>query len=90
MEDFQVQQGAFVLDNKPRAAVRGPIALVQDGDIIEIDADKGLINLNVDKNELEKRIKNLKLRKTILVLGIMEIFPKRWLSKIWAVTHPEH
>ena len=35
-------------------AAGGPIALVQDGDIIEIDADKGLINLNVDKNELKK------------------------------------
>ncbi|TCS15450.1 dihydroxy-acid dehydratase [Caulobacter sp. BK020] len=39
----------------PEAAVGGPIALVQDGDIISIDAHKGTIDLEVDPIELENR-----------------------------------
>ena len=43
----------------PEAAVGGPIALVRDGDIIEIDADKGTINVKLSAAELEKRRKSL-------------------------------
>ncbi|WPH01480.1 dihydroxy-acid and 6-phosphogluconate dehydratase [Acrodontium crateriforme] len=41
----------------PEAAVGGPIAVVQDGDIIEIDADKNTINMtSVDTVELQRRL----------------------------------
>ncbi|KAG6890625.1 hypothetical protein C0995_006601 [Termitomyces sp. Mi166 len=39
----------------PEAQVGGPIALVQDGDIISIDAVKNTIELHVSPEELEKR-----------------------------------
>lgn len=39
----------------PEAQVGGPIALVRDGDMISIDADKGTIELEVDAKELAKR-----------------------------------
>ncbi|PTS90174.1 MULTISPECIES: dihydroxy-acid dehydratase [unclassified Caulobacter] len=39
----------------PEAAVGGPIALVQDGDIISIDATKGTIDLEVEPEELARR-----------------------------------
>ncbi|PSN17151.1 dihydroxy-acid dehydratase [filamentous cyanobacterium CCP5] len=39
----------------PEAAVGGAIALVQEGDTITIDADKNLLQLNVDNAELERR-----------------------------------
>jgi dihydroxy-acid dehydratase len=39
----------------PEAAVGGPIALVQDGDIISIDATKGTIELEVEADELARR-----------------------------------
>ncbi|MGR4866426.1 dihydroxy-acid dehydratase [Caulobacter sp. LARHSG274] len=39
----------------PEAAVGGPIALIQDGDIISIDATQGTIDLEVDPIELENR-----------------------------------
>ena len=39
----------------PEAAVGGPIALVRDGDIISIDADKGTIEVKVSAEELAKR-----------------------------------
>ena len=39
----------------PEAALGGPIALVQDGDIISIDATKGTIDLEVEADELARR-----------------------------------
>ena len=39
----------------PEAAVGGPIALFEDGDIISIDAREGTIDLEVDEEELERR-----------------------------------
>ncbi len=39
----------------PEAAVGGPIALIENGDIISIDADKGTLDLDVDAATLEKR-----------------------------------
>ena len=39
----------------PEAQVGGPIALIQDGDIISIDADAGTIELEVDPIILEHR-----------------------------------
>lgn len=41
----------------PEAADCGPIALVQNGDLIEIDAEKGTIDLLVDDQVLEERRK---------------------------------
>jgi dihydroxy-acid dehydratase len=73
----------------PEAAVRGPIALIQDGDIIEIDADKGLINLNVDKIELEKRNKKLKVKENDFGSGALWKFSQSVGSaRYGAVTHP--
>ena len=39
----------------PEAALGGPIALVEDGDIIEIDMDERKLNILVDPSVLEKR-----------------------------------
>jgi len=41
----------------PEAAEGGPIALVQDGDVIEIDIPARLLNLKVSKDEIDKRRK---------------------------------
>ena len=41
----------------PEAAVGGPIGLIENGDIITIDADKGTLDLNVDAAVLETRRK---------------------------------
>ncbi len=48
-------RGIMVGHVSPEAAVGGPIALVDDGDEIEIDGEKGRLTLNVDKGELEER-----------------------------------
>lgn len=41
----------------PEAAVGGPIALVRDGDIITIDAEKRVLDLEVSQDELAERRK---------------------------------
>jgi dihydroxy-acid dehydratase len=42
----------------PEAAVGGPIALIQDGDIITINAEKGLIEVNLSSQEIDERKKS--------------------------------
>ena len=42
----------------PEAAVGGPIALLRNGDVIDIDAKKGTINVRLSKKELASRKKN--------------------------------
>jgi len=48
----------------PEAQLGGPIALIKDGDIISIDADAGVINLEVDPIELENRKRHWTPRQT--------------------------
>ena len=48
-------RGLMVGHIGPEAQVGGPIALVKDGDVIEIDVRAGRIHLDVDEAELEKR-----------------------------------
>jgi len=44
--------GTVVLHTAPEAAVGGPLALVQDGDIIELDVDKRCLQLHVSDEVL--------------------------------------
>ena len=48
----------------PEAAVGGPIALLQDGDMITLDAIDGLISVDLSDEELEKRRKDWAPRET--------------------------
>jgi dihydroxy-acid dehydratase len=48
-------QGFCVGHVAPEAAVGGPIALVQDGDEIRLDAHEGRLEVLVDPDELERR-----------------------------------
>ena len=41
----------------PEAAVKGPIGLLKDGDIIDIDVPKRKLNVKINDDELEKRAK---------------------------------
>ncbi len=41
----------------PEASVGGPIALLRNGDIIDLDAKKGTINVRLSKKELKIRKK---------------------------------
>ena len=48
----------------PEAAVGGPIGLLKNGDIIKIDANKGRLDVELSKAELEKRKKRWRPRMT--------------------------
>jgi dihydroxy-acid dehydratase len=48
--------GAVVLHVSPESAAGGPLALVRDGDPIEIDVDAGHLNLAVSPEELRERV----------------------------------
>ena len=50
-------KGASIGHISPEAQEGGPIAFVQEGDIIEIDISNNSINLSVESSELEKRRK---------------------------------
>ena len=47
--------GTVVLHCSPEAARGGPLALVEDGDLVELDADRGRIDLLVSQDELAAR-----------------------------------
>ena len=47
--------GTVVLHTAPEAAAGGPLALVRDGDMIELDVAGRRLHLDVDDAELEKR-----------------------------------
>ena len=73
----------------PEAAVCGPIALIEDGDEISLDAEKGEISLNVSSQILEKRQKNWKKRQTDFNSGTLWKYSKTVGSAVdGAVTHP--
>jgi dihydroxy-acid dehydratase len=48
-------RGPCVGHISPEAAEGGPIAFLQDGDIIEMDIPKRLLNVNLSDSEMEKR-----------------------------------
>jgi len=73
----------------PEAAACGPIALIQDGDEISLDAENGTINLNVSKDHLEERKKNWKERQTDYNSGTLWKYSQTVGSAAFgAVTHP--
>ena len=47
--------GTVVLHCSPEAARGGPLALVEDGDLVELDADRGRVDLLVSAQELAAR-----------------------------------
>ncbi len=55
----------------PEAAVGGAIALIKDGDIINIDALAGTINVELSDSELETRRKSWKPRETDYTTGAL-------------------
>ncbi|MCA1951947.1 MAG: dihydroxy-acid dehydratase [Hyphomicrobiales bacterium] len=73
----------------PEAAVGGPIALLRDGDIIEIDAVKGTLQVRLDDAQLAARRGEWKARETDYQSGALWKFAQTVGSaRDGAVTHP--
>ncbi len=61
--DSRMSGGAFgtvVLHVAPEAAVCGPIAAVQDGDIIRLDVENNLIEVEISNEEMRRRLETVK------------------------------
>jgi len=73
----------------PEAAIGGPIALLRDGDIIEIDAIDGKINVKLSDAELAERRKSWKPRETEYGSGAIWKYAQQVGPAVnGAVTHP--
>ncbi len=60
----------------PEAAMGGNLALVEEGDSITIDADAGLLQLNVSDEELAKRYENWQPPNTRYRTGVLAKYAK--------------
>ncbi|KJS13393.1 MAG: dihydroxy-acid dehydratase [Hoeflea sp. BRH_c9] len=73
----------------PEAAEGGPIGLLKDGDIIEIDASEGILNVQLSDEELAARRKNWTARETDYASGALWKYAQTVGSaRHGAVTHP--
>lgn len=72
----------------PEAAVGGPIGLVKDGDIINIDAETGTLDLEVDALELERRRQDWSLPENPYQSGALRKYAEQvGPARYGAVTH---
>jgi len=73
----------------PEAAVGGPIGLLRDGDIIEIDAVKGTLDVKLTKSELEQRAREWKPHAEEFTSGYLWKYAQQvGPARRGAVTHP--
>jgi dihydroxy-acid dehydratase len=73
----------------PEAAVGGPIGLLRDGDIIELDAVNGTLNVKLSDDELARRKAEWKSRETEYGSGYIWKYAQQVGPAVnGAVTHP--
>jgi dihydroxy-acid dehydratase len=73
----------------PEAALGGPIGLLQDGDMIEIDAEKGTLDVKLPKSELEQRARAWKPHADEITSGYLWKYAQQvGPARKGAVTHP--
>ncbi len=73
----------------PEAQIGGPIGLLKDGDIIEIDATKGTLDVKLSAEELEKRKKDWKPRPEHFTSGYLWKYAQQVGPAVdGALTHP--
>ncbi len=53
-------RGIMVGHISPEAFVGGPIAVVQDGDVITVDGEKGILNVELSHDEIDRRMQKWK------------------------------
>jgi dihydroxy-acid dehydratase len=66
--------GTVILHTSPEAALGGPLALVQNGDVIELDVAKRKLHLHVTDAELAKRRKRWKAPTPPLDRGYYKLY----------------
>ena len=64
-------RGASIGHISPEAAVGGPIALVEEGDIIKIDIPNNRLDVDISDEEMEKRRKKWRPREPKVTTGYL-------------------
>jgi dihydroxy-acid dehydratase len=73
--------GTVVLHVTPEAMELGPLAAVQEGDYIQLDAHNGVLHLEVPDEEIAARLEKLKATQVIMRTGgYLEIYRERVLQ----------
>jgi dihydroxy-acid dehydratase len=73
----------------PEAGVGGPIGLIENGDVIRIDAEKGTLDVKLSAEELHSRRKTWKPRATNYNAGALYKYAQQvGPARDGAVTHP--
>ena len=73
----------------PEAAEGGPIGLIQNGDIIKIDAVEGILDIQLTEEELEERRKTWSPPKNMYQSGALKKYADQvGPARYGAVTHP--
>ena len=67
-------RGASIGHISPEAATGGPIAIVEEGDIIEIDIPEKKLNIKLDEDEIKERLKKLKLPEPKIKSGYLKYY----------------
>lgn len=66
--------GTVVLHISPESSIGGTLALVQNGDLIELDVENRLLNLDVSDRELAERRANWKAPEPMATRGYVKIY----------------
>ena len=69
-------RGSSIGHISPEAAAGGPIAVIRDGDIIEIDIPSKTLNVRLPKEEIRKRLKSWKAPKPNITTGYMSRYAR--------------
>lgn len=69
-------RGASIGHVSPEAAVGGPIALIEEGDIIEINIPENTLNVRVSDEEMEERRKKWQPREPKVTTGYLARYAK--------------
>jgi len=70
--------GTVVLHVSPEAAIGGPLAIVKNGDMIELDARAGKLNLLVEEREIQRRLAKWKAPKPPFETGYRSL----WMDQV--------
>jgi dihydroxy-acid dehydratase len=68
--------GCFVGHISPEAAEGGPLAIVEDGDVIAIDVIDGKLELEVPEEEIERRFAGWQKPKRKFTTGYLELYSR--------------
>jgi dihydroxy-acid dehydratase len=66
--------GTVVLHTTPEAAAGGPLAIVRNGDIVELDVPKRKLHLHISDEELAARLKDWKPPEPALKSGYWKLY----------------